>query len=170
MSASNVLVIMSDEHTPSVLGAYGNPIVQTPNLDRLAASGLRFDHAYTPSPICIPARASFATGKPVFEHRCWSSAEPYYGQWRSWMHRLRERGHEVVSIGKLHYRSAADDCGFSQSLLPMYLANEGRGWPQGLQRKPMGDFPEAAEMASILGPGETTYTRYDRDIAATAAD
>ncbi len=170
MSASNVLVIMSDEHTPSVLGAYGNPIVQTPNLDRLAASGLRFDHAYTPSPICIPARASFATGKPVFEHRCWSSAEPYYGQWQSWMHRLRERGHEVVSIGKLHYRSAADDCGFSQSLLPMYLANEGRGWPQGLQRKPMGDFPEAAEMASILGPGETTYTRYDRDIAATAAD
>jgi len=168
VAANNVLIIMSDEHTPSVMGAYGNPVVRTPNLDRIASSGVRFEHAYTPSPICIPARASFATGTQVFEHRCWSSAEPYYGQQRSWMHRLRERGHAVVSIGKLHYRSAADDTGFSESLLPMYLANEGRGWPQGLQRRPMCDFPEAAEMAAKLGPGETEYTQYDRDITAAA--
>ena len=164
----NVLVIMSDEHTRSVMGAYGNEIAHTPALDGLAAIGMRFDNAYTPSPICIPARASFATGTQVFEHRCWSSAEPYHGQWQSWMHRLREKGHEVVSIGKLHYRSAGDDTGFSESLLPMYLANGGRGWPQGLQRRPMCDFAEAVEMASLLGPGETSYTRYDRDITAAA--
>ena len=84
------------------------------------------------------------------------------------MHRLRERGHDVVSIGKQHYRSAADDTGFSEQILPMYLANNGAGWPQGLQRKPMGSFPDAVEMASILGPGETSYTRYDRDITAAA--
>lgn len=166
----NVLIFMSDEHTPSVLGAYGNPLVQTPNLDRMAASGVRFDNAYTPSPICIPARASFATGTPVFEHACWSSAEPYYGQQQSWMHRLRERGNDVVSIGKLHYRSAQDDHGFSAEILPMYLANDGRGWPQGLQRKPMADFPEAAELAATVGPGETSYTQYDRDITAAAID
>ena len=166
----NVLILMSDEHTRSVMGAYGNPVAQTPTLDRLAAGGVRFDNAYTPSPICIPARASFATGTPVFEHRCWSSAEPYYGQRRSWMHRLREQGHEVTSIGKLHYRSAADDVGFSESLLPMYLANRGRGWPQGLQRKPMGEFAGTKELASLLGPGETSYTQYDRDITRAAVD
>ena len=168
MSGNNVIVLMSDEHTRSVMGAYGNPLVYTPTLDMLAASGVRFDNAYTPSPICISARASFATGTSVFEHRCWSSAEPYYGQQQSWMHRLRDRGHEVVSIGKQHYRSAADDTGFSEQILPMYLANNGAGWPQGLQRKPMGEFPDAAEMAAILGPGETSYTRYDRDITAAA--
>jgi choline-sulfatase len=168
--ANNILILMSDEHTRSVMGAYGNPLVRTPTLDRLAASGTRFDTAYTPSPICIPARASFATGTPVFEHRCWSSAEPYYGQQQSWMHRLRDRGHEVTSIGKLHYRSGADDIGFTESLHPMYLANNGLGWPQGLQRKPMVEFPDASELAVMLGPGETSYTRYDRDITAATVD
>jgi len=168
MSGSNVIVFMSDEHTCSVMGAYGNRLVHTPTLDKLANNGVRFDNAYTPSPICISARASFATGIPVFEHRCWSSAEPYYGQQQSWMHRLRDRGHDVVSIGKLHYRSAADDTGFSEQILPMYLANNGAGWPQGLLRKPMGSFPDSVEMAAILGPGETRYTQYDRDITAAA--
>ncbi len=170
MSGQNVLIIMSDEHTRSVMGAYGNALAKTPVLDRLAADGVRFDNAYTPSPICIPARASFATGLPVFEHGCWSSAEPYYGQHQSWMHRLRDRGHEVVSIGKLHHRSASDDCGFSESILPMYLANNGHGWPQGLQRKPMVEFADTRELAARLGPGETDYTRYDRDITAAATN
>jgi len=170
MAGNNVLILMSDEHTRSVMGAYGNRLAHTPTLDRLASRGVRFDNAYTPSPICIPARASFATGRAVFEHRCWSSAEPYYGQQQSWMQRLRDRGHEVTSIGKLHYRSADDDIGFSEALLPMYLANNGRGWPQGLQRKPMADFADSVELAEILGPGETSYTRYVRDITATAVD
>ena len=168
--SSNVLILMSDEHTRSVMGAYGNSLAHTPTLDGLAERGVRFDNAYTPSPICIPARASFATGTAVFEHRCWSSAEPYYGQQQSWMHRLRDRGHEVTSIGKLHYRSAADDIGFSESLHPMYLANDGRGWPQGLQRRPMGEFADTVELARELGPGETSYTQYDRDITSTAID
>jgi choline-sulfatase len=168
--SQNVLILMSDEHTRSVMGAYGNDLAHTPALDELAARGARFDNAYTPSPICIPARASFATGTATFQHRCWSSAEPYYGQQQSWMHRLRDRGHEVTSIGKLHYRSAADDVGFSESLHPMYLANGGRGWPQGLQRRPMGEFADTIELARELGPGETGYTQYDRDITATAVD
>ena len=168
MSHHNVLVIMSDEHTRSVMGAYGNPLVKTPALDRLANSGARFENAYTPSPICIPARASFATGTQVFEHRCWSSAEPYYGQHESWMHRLRARGNEVVSIGKLHYRSGRDDCGFTDQQLPMFLANDGMGWPQSLLRRPLADFPEAEEMATTVGPGETSYTQYDRDITTSS--
>ena len=170
VSDYNMLVIMSDEHTRSVMGAYGNALAHTPVLDDLARRGVRFDNAYTPSPICIPARASFATGTAVFEHACWSSAEPYYGQQQSWMHRLRERGHEVTSIGKLHYRSANDDTGFTESLHPMYLANGGRGWPQGLQRKPMCEFADSVEMATRLGPGETSYTEYDRDITRSAVD
>ncbi len=167
---NNVLIIMSDEHTRSVMGAYGNSIVKTPALDRLANEGIRFENAYTPSPICIPARASFATGTQTFEHGCWSSAEPYFGQQESWMHRIRDKGHEVVSIGKLHYRSAQDDVGFSESQHVMYLANNGMGWPQGLQRRPLTDFPGAAELAAELGPGETGYTKYDRDITAASVD
>ncbi|MDX1575329.1 MAG: sulfatase-like hydrolase/transferase, partial [Kiloniellales bacterium] len=72
--AKNLLFIMSDEHTRSVLGCYGNRVVQTPNLDRLAAEGTRFANAYTPSPVCVSARASLATGRWVHETGAWSSA------------------------------------------------------------------------------------------------
>ena len=165
---TNFLILCSDEHARSALGCYSSPIVQTPTLDTLAARGTRFTRAYTPSPICISARASLATGLPVFEHRCWSSAEPYYGQVESYMHRLRAAGHPVVSIGKLHFRSGRDDNGFSEEILPMYLANQGAGWPQGLVRESLPGFPEAKEMAAEVGPGESDYTDYDRRITAEA--
>src|SRR5262245_51034500 len=60
-----LLVIMSDEHNRKIAGYAGHPIVGTPALDALAARGSRFTAAYTPSPICVPARASLATGLPV---------------------------------------------------------------------------------------------------------
>jgi choline-sulfatase len=85
------------------------------------------------------------------------------------MHRLRATGRPVVSIGKLHYRAKGVDHGFSDEILPMYLANEGRGWPQGLIRDPLPGYDEAAELARDVGRGETTYTEYDRAIAAEAA-
>ena len=63
MEANNLLIIMADEHNPKVLGCAGHPHVKTPNIDRLAEGGTRFTAAYTNSPICIPARASFTTGR-----------------------------------------------------------------------------------------------------------
>jgi len=67
--ASNFLVIMSDEHQSRAMGCAGHPFVKTPNLDALAARGMRFTDAYTPSPICVPARASFASGRHVHNNR-----------------------------------------------------------------------------------------------------
>ena len=64
MQPTNLLFIMSDEHNKHVLGCYGHPTIRTPNLDALAARGTRFTNAYTNCPICVPARASFATGQP----------------------------------------------------------------------------------------------------------
>ncbi len=170
MKQKNFLILCSDEHAPSALGCYGHPIVKTPVLDRLAARGTRFTSAYSPSPICVPARACLATGTHVHENRCWSSAEPYHGQMRSWAHDLRDQGHKVVSIGKLHYRSGEDDHGFNEEILPMYLANDGKGWPQALIRDPLPGFPEAQEMSKGVGPGETTYTNYDKEIAKLSSD
>jgi choline-sulfatase len=169
MSNRNVLILCSDEHARSALGCHGHPVVKTPTLDALAARGTRFTRAYTPSPICIPARASLATGLHVHETGCWSSAEPYHGQIESWMHRLRARGHPVSSVGKLHFRSGGDDHGFDEEIEPMYLANNGIGWPQGLLREPMPAYDEVTQLASETGPGESIYTEYDRRVTDRAS-
>lgn len=165
---TNFLILCSDEHAPGALSCRGHPVIKTPNLDALAARGTTFTNAYSPSPICVPARASLATGVQVHENRCWSSAQPYHGQYESWMHQLRAAGRRVESIGKLHFRSAEDDHGFCEEHLPMYLANEGKGWPQGLIRDPMPGYPEAQEMVKEIGAGETDYTKYDRAITEMA--
>ncbi|MBL7735571.1 MAG: sulfatase-like hydrolase/transferase [Chitinophagaceae bacterium] len=59
----NVIFIVSDDHTASVLGAYGNKLIRTPNLDRMAQRGILFEHAYANAPLCSPSRQSVLTGK-----------------------------------------------------------------------------------------------------------
>ena len=132
--ANNVLFILSDEHARDISGCYGNRIVRTPNIDALSSRGVTFDSAYCNSPICVPSRASLATGNYVHRIRYWDNAHPYDGAIPSWHHNLRNAGHEVVSIGKLHYRSADDDDGFSQTIHPIYVP-DGQGDVIGLLRR-----------------------------------
>ena len=127
MKPSNLLIIMSDEHNPKVMGCAGHPVVKTPSIDALAARGTMFSSAYTTCPVCVPARAAFAAGKYVHQIGFWDNADAYDGSVPSWHHRLRERGHCVVSIGKLHFRGhAGDDNGFSEEIIPMNIV-EGKG-------------------------------------------
>ena len=166
MEPKNLLIIMSDEHNPKVLGCHGHPMVRTPNLDALAAGGTRFSAAYTTSPVCVPARAAFATGKYVHQIGFWDNADPYDGSVPSWHHRLRERGHQVVSIGKLHFRGG-DDYGFSEEIIPMNVI-DGKGDLMGLVRENLPERGAAWKIAKWAGPGESAYTFYDREIAARA--
>lgn len=166
MSPKNLVIIMADEHNPKILGCYGNEIVQTPHLDALAARGTTFKAAYTTSPVCVPARAAFAVGKYVHQIGFWDNADAYDGSIPSWHHRLRDKGHHVTSIGKLHFHGG-DDNGFSEEIIPMHVI-EGKGDLMGLLRE---DLPERAaswKIAKWAGPGETSYTFYDREIAARA--
>ncbi len=166
-SPKNLLVIMSDEHSPKALGCYGSEIVKTPNLDRLAARGTRFSAAYCTSPVCIPARASFAVGKYIHQIGYWDNADAYDGAVPSWHHKLRERDHDVVSIGKLHFRNSDEDHGFSSEIIPMHII-EGKGDLMGLVRSELPVRKGAYKMAHYAGPGESQYTFYDREITARA--
>ena len=168
LAPTNLLVIMSDEHSPRMLGAAGHPLARTPHLDRLAARGTRFSAAYCTSPICVPSRAGFATGRYPHEIGYWDNADPYDGAVASWHHRLRAHGHRVVSIGKLHFRGApGDDHGFSQELLAMHVL-DALGDVKGLVRENIPRRNGYDKLAKLAGPGESPYTRYDRDIAARA--
>jgi choline-sulfatase len=168
MRRRNVLIIMSDEHNPKFLGAAGHPFVATPNLDALAARGTRFASAYTTCPICVPARAAFAVGRYVHEIGYWDNADGYDGGIPSWHHALREAGHRVVSIGKLHFRGRpGDDHGFSEEIVPMHII-DCIGDVKGLVRENIPKRKGGDKMAKRAGPGESPYTVYDRDIASRA--
>jgi choline-sulfatase len=167
MTPKNMLFIMSDEHKRAALGCYGHPMVQTPHLDRLAASGTRFTDAYCNSPICVPSRASFATGRFVHRIGFWDNAIPYDGSVPSWGHRLRAGGHPVVSIGKLHFRATTDDNGFDEEVMPLHVV-DGEGDLLGLIRDDAPPRKSALKLAADAGPGDSSYQDYDDNIAAAA--
>ena len=170
MRATNLLIIMSDEHNPKALGCYGHPLVKTPHIDALAAKGTRFSAAYTNSPICIPARASFATGRHVHEmDDYWDNGHAYDGRVEGWGHRLQETGHHVASIGKLHYRNAELPTGFDDQIVPMHVV-DGIGDVSGCIREPLHVRKKCRALSENIGPGNSTYLDYDRDIARHALD
>ena len=163
----NTVVIMSDEHKASALGCYGHTMVQTPHLDRLAARGTRFTNAYCNSPICVPSRASFATGRYVHQIGFWDNAMPYDGSIPSWGHRLRAHGHPVTSIGKLHFRSTADDNGFDDEIMPLHVVG-GQGDVLGMIREDAPPHVAALQLAAEAGPGQSSYQDYDERITTSA--
>jgi choline-sulfatase len=169
MRPTNLLFILSDEHQRDITGCYGNGLVKTPHIDRLAARGSRFTNAYTPCPICVPARSALATGRWVHQTRSWDNAHPYHGEIPSWHHRLVEAGHRVTSIGKLHFRDPQDDNGFSEEILPLHVL-DGIGDLLGLIRDPPAPRGNMPSLAAEAGAGESSYNNYDREIARNACD
>lgn len=166
-SPRHFLILLSDEHDPRYTGCYGNPWIKTPNLDKLAAKGACFEHAYTPSPICVPARSSLATGRYVHEIRYWDNAIAYEGRSTSWHQRLSNAGIRVESIGKLHYRREDDPTGFAAQHEAMHI-QDGVGLVWGSIRDPLPDHRGPSPIFDDLGPGESAYNRYDTRIAQRA--
>ena len=171
MTPQNLLILMSDEHNSRMMGCAGHPLAKTPNLDHLAARGTRFVDAYTTCPICVPARASFATGRYVHDIEYWDNSIAYDGRVPSWGHRLQDAGMRVESVGKLHYRSEEDPCGFDKQHIPMHITG-GVGMIQLSIRKQFPDFVppprRRATIAEAAAVGESEYTQYDRRVADIA--
>jgi choline-sulfatase len=167
MRPTNVLFINADQHNPRVLGCAGNQVVRTPSLDALAARGTRFERAFCPFPICVPSRASLATGRYAHTIDSWDNQTPYLGtEAASWGHRLTEHGHRVTTIGKLHYRRPEDPTGFPDQRIPMHVVTDPRN-AYGILRGRMLPLNQR-QWVLDAGPGETEYTRYDLAIAAEA--
>ncbi len=170
MKPANLLFFLSDNHARSAMGCSGNPLIQTPTLDALAARGTRFANAYTASPLCCPARASIATGRFPFQTGYWDNAIVYDGRVPSWMHRLREANSEVVSVGKLHFRSSEDDNGFSREIAPMHILNA-KGGVSTLLRWSDEEPVNRGQWELYLdqsGPGQSHYQEYDTEISRLA--
>ena len=179
MKPTNLLFIMSDEHDPRYMGCSDHPtwgsLMHTPVMDGLAARGTRFRSAYTTCPICVPARASFATGRYVHEIGYWDNAMGYDGRIRGWGHQLQDSGIPVESIGKLHYRKNEDPTGFDHQHNAMQIW-EGIGQVWGANRRPLEKVMQEGtetlksdgrgqKLFKKIGPGESGYNKYDKSIA-----
>ena len=102
---NNILFVMADQLRFDYLGCYGHPTIRTPNIDALAARGVRFDCAYVQSPICGPSRMSFYTGRYVRSHgSTWNGVPLRVGEMTLGDH-LRPLGMQTVLCGKTHMQA-----------------------------------------------------------------
>lgn len=98
----NILFIMTDQQRFDCVAANGNRIIQTPHLDRLASQSANFTRAFVQAPVCVPARASFFTGRYAHAHRNRVNYTPIDRRTVLLPARLREAGYQTGLIGKLH--------------------------------------------------------------------
>jgi arylsulfatase A-like enzyme len=159
----NVLFIMSDDMRPD-LGCYGHPLVQSPNINALAAAGVRFDRAYCQYPLCNPSRSSLLTGRHptvtgVVDNRTWFGAA--HPDFVSLPKHFRANGYVTLRSGKIFHGGIDDADAWTEGGEPRKF--EGATAPT----KPRADYASQSDRWIVLdGDGEAhiDYKNTDRAI------
>lgn len=168
----NILVIMADQLVPFLTGPYGDPVVRTPNLDRLAARGVTFDAAYTPYPLCAPARAAMLTGEHASSFGCYDNAALFPADRPTFVHYLDVAGYRTALTGKMHFVGPDQRHGFAERLNPDIFP-AGFDWLPEVDAE--GRFPRGGHAHDYVPPavGVRTWTRflaYDEETTHHAVD
>ena len=167
----NLLYIHSDQHSPYVTGCYGDPLVQTPNLDRLAAEGVVLENTYCPSPICVPSRMSMLTGRYPFENRVWTNSHILDSALPTFAHAMGAAGYRPVLIGRMHSVGPDQLHGYAERLVGDHGPNQPGGSSKGVGH---GELNGTAGPSRISleksGHGQSGYQVHDEDVTAAAVD
>lgn len=102
MTRPNIVLIMTDTQATNVVGCYGHPELLTPNIDRLAQTGVKFERAYTTCPVCTPARAALFSGLYAHTAGPWTNNLPLGANIRTMGQRFQDGGYHSVYVGKWH--------------------------------------------------------------------
>lgn len=160
----NVLLVMADQMTATLTGAYGHPVVKTPAMDRLCAQGVRFDAAYTNCPLCTPARAAMLSGRYVSRTRSYDNAGSLCCDVPTFAHHLRLAGYEVVASGKLHQVGADQLHGFERRLTTDIYPSD-YSWIPDWQKVKQGKIRSKAVAIPRSGPCDwSTQMTYDEEV------
>src|SRR5574341_1545695 len=132
----NFLLMITDQQRADHLGCYGNPIVKTPSIDRLADSGTRFDNFYVATPICMPNRATLMTGRMPSLHGARQNGIPLSLNATTFVEIMRAAGYATALIGKCHLQSISGNpptIGMpvpdpKKTQPPKYLREADRSW------------------------------------------
>jgi arylsulfatase A-like enzyme len=122
MPQPNLIFLMPDQLRADYLSCYGAPFIHTPNIDRLAQDGVIFQNAYSPSPICVPARASLIMGMDALRTGVLDNGQfvrPDYAQMglNTWPELLGQNGYRTAAIGKMHFYPWEIHMGFDDRVI-----------------------------------------------------
>ncbi len=159
----NILFILTDQHAFNILGCYGDDIVRTPNMDRLASQGVRFSNAYTASPICVPARMSLLTGQYPYKQQCWANSDSLASDIPTTAHALGAAGYHPILVGRMHAIGPDQIHGFAERDIGDHITDWYGGTPysMGVLDKAQRPFRESLVNS---GPGQMSYELVDREV------
>jgi choline-sulfatase len=168
----NILLLMTDQHSKYHLGCYGDELVRTPNLDNLAASGMRFDNAYCASPVCVPSRMSFMTSRRPSANRVWNNNHVLRSDIPTWAHALGVAGYETALIGRMHFVGADHRHGFEKRPIGEYSAHHPGAPRQGGPHleKLAGTSGQGRRAVEVAGRGRTSYQAFDEMVTEKACE
>ncbi|MHC4807253.1 MAG: sulfatase family protein, partial [Planctomycetota bacterium] len=132
----NIVLIVADDWAHMDLGIAGHPLLKTPNLDRLAAEGVRFTRAFTPNPICTPSRAALLTGQDCWTNGCYFFGMPIRPESKHFAQLFSQAGYETFYTGKWHNDALPSQRGFTAG---KYIGGGGPG-PGGHFKPRVRDF------------------------------
>lgn len=143
----NILFILSDQHNAKVLGHKGHPDVKTPNMDRMAAEGVRFENAIAQNPVCTPSRVSWLSGQYCHNHGYYGLCGPNPRGLPTVLGHFRKAAYRTAAIGKIHCPAhwvEADSDVFHES---------GTGTSIGGRSKEYADYLEKRELTKLEDHG-----------------
>lgn len=129
----NIVFYFTDQQRSDTCGCFGQPLDITPNLDKLAKEGVKFDNAFTPQPVCGPCRSIFQTGKYATETNCWKNGLRLPDGVKTLAEYLEEDGYETAYIGKWHLASNSTEDDY-RDYLDSAVPPESRGGYTGFWR------------------------------------
>ena len=165
----NLLYIHSDQHSPFVAGCYGDSLVQTPHLDRLAQDGALFENAYCPSPICVPSRMSTLTGRHPCQNEVWTNQHALDPSIPTLAHAMGAAGYWPVIVGRMHALGPDQLHGYVERLVGDHSSNYVGGTP--VDRGALGGTagPDRISL-ELSGVGQSAYQVHDEYVCAAAVD
>ena len=116
----NILLVLSDDHSCPHVGCYGNPDIKTPNLDRFASQGIRFDRAYVACPQCVPSRAAIMTGRSPVRIAMTRFSAPLPMDVVTYPELLRKEGYYTGVAGRTFHLDGAANSAVSRAVFEKY--------------------------------------------------